>query len=228
MCGRFTNTTTNPEKLQESFDLKEIRTEQLHPRYNIAPTQSISTIVANAEGERFLGHMRWGLIPAWHKDPTKLGGHINARSETAADKPTFRSAFKKRRCLVVADGFYEWKVQPDKSKTPMYIHLHEHEPFGMAGLWERWTNPETGEVLVSCTILTTHANEMMSEIHERMPVILPHTDYQTWLDPTLEDKALLQSLMQPYPAEEMTTYQVSTLVNNVRNDEAALVEQVVS
>ncbi len=228
MCGRFTNTTTDPEKLQESFDLKEIRTEQLHPRYNIAPTQSISTIVANAEGERFLGHMRWGFIPAWHKDLKKLGGHINARSETVADKPTFRSAFKKRRCLIVADGFYEWKVNADKSKIPMYIHLKEHQPFGMAGLWERWTNPETGEVLVSCTILTTGANSMMQEIHERMPVILPHTSYQDWLDPNHNDKEFLQDLLQAYPAEEMATYQVSSLVNNARNDEPALLEKVVS
>ena len=226
MCGRFTNTTTDPKKLQESFDLKEIRTEQLHPRYNIAPTQPISTIVANAEGERFLGHMRWGFIPAWHQDPTKLGGHINARSETAADKPTFRSAFKNRRCLIVADGFYEWQVHSDTSKTPMYIHLQEREPFGMAGLWERWTNPETGEVLVSCTILTTRANEIMREIHERMPVILPHAGYQAWLDPTHNNKELLQSLLQPYPAEYMTIYEVSTQVNNTRNDEVSLIERV--
>ena len=228
MCGRFTNTTTDPEKLQERFDLKEIRTEQLQPHYNIAPTQSISTIVANEEGERFLGHMRWGFIPAWHKDPKKLGGHINARSETAAEKPTFRSAFKKRRCLIVADGFYEWKVNSDKSKTPMYIHLKEQQPFGMAGLWERWTNPETGEVLVSCTILTTQANAMMSEIHERMPVILPPSVYQDWLAPSNNNKESLQGLMQPYPAEYMATYPVATLVNNVRNDTAALIERVVS
>lgn len=228
MCGRFTNTTTNPEKLQESFELKEIRAEQLSPRYNIAPTQSIATIVANQDGERFLGHMRWGLIPAWHKDPKKLGGHINARSETAADKPTFRSAFKKRRCLVVADGFYEWQKHGDKSKTPMYIHLDGHVPFGMASLWERWTNPDTGEVLVSCTILTTQANDMMQEIHERMPVILPHSAYHDWLNPANEDKEFLNRLMQPYPAELMTNYPVSILVNNVRNDDTTLIERAVS
>lgn len=225
MCGRFTSTTTDPDTLTDTFTLAEIRVEHLQPRYNVAPTQPILTIVADSDSQRFLGTMRWGLIPFWHKDPKRTGGHINARSETAAEKPTFRSAFRKRRCLIIADGFYEWQKNEDGNKTPMYIYLKDQQPFGMAGLWERWTHPETGEVWVTCAILTTSANQVLKPLHHRMPVILSSDDYGRWLDPTLEDADALQPLMQPYPDEALTYHPVSTRVNNVRNDDARLIER---
>lgn len=225
MCGRFVSTTTDPEKLKETFNINEIKLESLEPRYNIAPTQNILTIVGDSDGQRFLGTMRWGFIPSWHKDPAKLNGQINARGETVAEKPTFRNAFKKRRCLIVADGFYEWQAQKSGPKVPVYIHLKEEAPFGMAGLWERWTHPETGEVWITCTIVTTSANDLISSIHVRMPVILAPEDYGLWLNPEADNQAELQHLIRPFPADQMAYYPVSTQVNNVRNDNPSLIEK---
>ena len=225
MCGRFTLTTTDTSKLKDTFDISDVRVDDLQPRYNIAPTQNILTVVADSDDQRFLGLMRWGFLPSWHKDESKLNGFINARSETVAEKPTFRSAFTKRRCLIVADGFYEWQKQGDDSKIPMYIQMSQHGPFGMAGLWERFQNPATGEVWVTCTILTTAANKFMKSLHHRMPVILPAEHYGQWLDPENQDKEDLKQLLQPAPEDWLTAFPVSKQVNNARNDDPSLIER---
>ena len=216
MCGRFS--FTQPEKVvAEVFDLSSIPT--LSPRYNIAPTQPVPTILPDSEnGKRQLKMLRWGLIPSWAKD-MKMGARlINARAETIAEKPAFRSAFKRRRCLVLADGFYEWQQQ-DGKKQPFYFQLQDGKPFAFAGLWERWEKGE-GEPIESCTIVTTEANQLMRPIHDRMPVILDPENYDRWLDPELQKTEMLQSLLQPYQSEEMTFYPVSTKVNNAKVDSA--------
>jgi putative SOS response-associated peptidase YedK len=161
--------------------------------------------------------VRWGLIPSWAKD-AKIGNKlINARGETVAEKPSFRSAFRKRRCLIPADGFYEWK-KLDGGKQPHFIHLRDEEPFAFAGLWEHWTNPDDGEVIESCTIVTTEANALMRTLHDRMPVILPPADYDRWLDPATQDVEGLKELLRPYSSEEMTAYPISAYVNNPRHE----------
>lgn len=226
MCGRFALTVTDTNKLQDRFDVSDVRVDQVQARYNIAPTQDILTVVADGEENRYLGAMRWGLIPFWHKDTSKLSGYINARSETVDSSNAFRNAFKKRRCLIVADGFYEWQKQEEGPKIPLFIHMTDHQPFGMAGLWERWQHPETGEVWTTCTILTTTPNEMMKPIHHRMPVILPTEDFARWLDPQADDTEALKMLLKPLPSEAMTAYSVSRSVNNVRNDDPSLIEPV--
>lgn len=198
----------------------------LAPRYNIAPSQSVPVVRFEAERDcRVLVAHRWGLIPSWAKD-SKIGYRmINARSETAASKPAFRKPFRERRCLVVADGFYEW-ARAGTAKQPWYFRLRSGESFAFAGLWDRWVSTETGEVVDSCTILTTSANDLVRPVHERMPVILPPERYDLWLDPEVEDTSMLEPLLAPYPAREMAAHPVSTRVNNPRNDEPACVEPV--
>jgi putative SOS response-associated peptidase YedK len=213
MCGRFT-LTADAKKLAESF-VDFTPPPENPPRYNIAPSQPVA-VVANT-GENKIDFFTWGLIPSWAKDP-KIGNNlINARSETLAEKPSFRTAYRRRRCLILTDGFYEWRKNPDKTKTPMYIQLESQEPFAFAGLWEQWYSPHGDEVL-SCTIITTQPNEFMAQIHNRMPVILPPQAYAQWLAPAEQKPDILQPLLKPYPAEEMTAYPVSTLVNNPRNN----------
>jgi putative SOS response-associated peptidase YedK len=167
--------------------------------------------------------LRWGLIPSWAKDPAMGAKLINARAETVAEKPSFRSAFRHRRCLVVADGFYEWQKQEGK-KQPFYFRLQDGQPFAFAGLWESWKDPN-GEVVDSCTILTTEANQLMQPIHDRMPVILASQDYDLWLDPTVQSEQL-QNLLQPFPSEAMVSYPVSTKVNKPTNDTPELVNSL--
>jgi putative SOS response-associated peptidase YedK len=192
------------------------------PRYNIAPSQPVA-VVPN-DGQLKLDFYVWGLIPSWSKDPSIGNRLINARGETLAEKPSFRSAFRRRRCLIPADGFYEWQQVPgQKTKTPMYIRLKSDEPFAFAGLWESWNSPDGSNVL-SCTIITTTPNALMEPIHNRMPVILPASAYNQWLEPGEVNPASLQPLIQPYPAEAMTAYAVSTLVNRPENDVAALIQ----
>ena len=213
MCGRFT-LTADAKKLAESF-VDFAPPPENPPRYNIAPSQPVA-VVANT-GDNKIDFFVWGLIPSWAKDP-KIGNKlINARSETLAEKPSFRTAYRRRRCLILTDGFYEWRKNPDKTKTPMYIQLESQEPFAFAGLWEQWYSPHGDEVL-SCTIITTQPNEFMSQIHNRMPVILPPEAYARWLDPAEQKPDTLQPLLKPYPAEEMAAYPVSTQVNNPRNN----------
>ena len=170
--------------------------------------------------------LHWGLIPSWAKDPKMGAKLINARAETVAEKPAFRTAFRQRRCLVLADGFYEWQTQENKKqKQPYYIRLNDWQPFAFAGLWERWQDAE-GEVIESCTLLTTEANELMCPIHNRMPVILDPKDYDVWLDPEVKQADVLQSLLHPYASEKMTAYPVSKAVNKPSNDTAECIEKV--
>jgi putative SOS response-associated peptidase YedK len=212
MCGRFV-LTANPDVIQTAFDLTSIPAE-MTPRYNIAPTQPVAVITN--DNPKALTFHRWGLIPSWAKD-IKIGNQmINARSESVSEKPAFRSAFKRRRCLIPADGFYEWRKEGGE-KTPMFIHLKDRPVFAMAGLWEIWHSPDGGE-LRTCTIITTEANSFMQTMHDRMPVILHKEDYDFWLSPDEEPVARLQALLKPFEPEAMTAYPVSKMVNRPNND----------
>ena len=215
MCGRFT-LTVDPGQLQESFPWAAIP-DEFPPRFNIAPTQPVA-VIPN-DGQNRMDFFVWGLIPSWAKDKDIGNRLINARAETLAEKPAFRSAFKRRRCLILADGFYEWRLEAGKkSKTPMYIQLISKQPFAFAGLWEIW-NPSDGSEIRSCTIITTQPHRMMEEIHNRMPVILAPKDYQQWLAPEEKEAGSLAHLLMPYPADEMKAYPVSRLVNSPNNDQ---------
>src|SRR5215216_3572508 len=178
MCGRYT-LRTPVDTLAEAFEIEEYPSS-IVPSYNIAPTQEVAAVVEEDE-KRKLEMLRWGLIPSWAKDPAIGNKMINARAETLAEKPSFRTALKRRRCLVVADGFYEWK-KTGGGKTPMYVQLKDGQPFGFAGLWEAWQSPEDG-LIKTCTIITTTPNELLADIHDRMPVILPREAYDRWLAP---------------------------------------------
>lgn len=208
MCGRFTQSQSG-ETIAKTFQLSVV--PDVTPSYNIAPTQGVATVWQPAtQSERQLRVLRWGLIPSWAKDGAIGAKLINARAETVAEKPSFRSAFKQRRCLVLADGFYEWQRREGK-KQPFYFHLQNHEPFAFAGLWERWQDP-AGEPIVSCTILTTEANKLVKPIHDRMPVILAPDAYAAWLNlDTTPDH--LQALLHPYNSAAMVAYPVSPHVN---------------
>lgn len=220
MCGRYTLSQSG-EAIAAAFDLDEIPT--VSPRYNIAPTQPVPVVRA-AEGQREFTYLYWGLIPSWAKDPSIGARLINARSETVTEKPSFRSAFKRRRCLLIADGFYEWQRSPS-GKQPYYFHLVDRQPFGFAGLWEHWETG-AGDVIDSCTILTTAANEVLHPVHERMPVLLSPQDYDLWLDPEEQQSDRLLPLLRPYPAEAMQSYAVSSSVNNPKNDVADCIQPI--
>ena len=227
MCGRYTLKTANP-RLQELFGLQDL--PQLVPRFNIAPTQSAMTIraVAAATDLREAIMMRWGLIPLWAKDMAIGNRMINARAETVAEKPAFRQAFSKRRCLIPADGFYEWQKLENGRKQPWWIRMTDEEPFAMAGLWESWSSksetPETKtapaddaqsprpKIVQSFTILTINANDDMKSLHDRMPVILPIETWNAWLNPAA-DKSLLQTMLKPFENGRLIRSAVSTLVN---------------
>jgi putative SOS response-associated peptidase YedK len=200
------------------FDLEPDQTWPL--RYNIAPTQEVAAVrLARQRRERQLVALRWGLIPSWAKDPAIGNRMINARAETVAEKPSFRNALKRRRCLVLSDGYYEWQKQgPKEPKQPYYICMADERPFAFAGLWESWTDPSANR-LDSCTIITTEANELTKPIHDRMPVILPADGYETWLEDSPQDDDQLQQLLISYPSDQMKAYAVSTLVNSPRNDD---------
>lgn len=216
MCGRFTF-TVDASSLQRAFPWLTVPS-QLTPRYNIAPTQPVAVVPNN--GQNAVEFYRWGLIPSWAKDPQVGNRMINARAETLAEKPSFRAAYRRRRCMILADGFYEWRkdTQADKTvKTPMYIRMSSGEPFAFAGLWEVWRTVG-GEIWPSCTIITTTPNTLLADIHNRMPVILKPDTYERWLDPTEQDPDQFADLLGPYPASEMIAYPVTTLVNNPGND----------
>ncbi len=222
MCGRFV-LDSPPELIAASFGLDDV--PALTPRYNIAPSQYMPIIHAPA-GVRECVLTRWGLVPAWSKEPRTEYSTINARAETVATKPAFRDAFRRRRCLIPADGFFEWTRAEGKAKKPYFIRLKAPGPFAFAGLWERWE--KDGQTLETCTIIVTEANELMRPIHDRMPVILARDDYGLWLDPGISDPARLQPLLKPYPAERMQAYPVSTAVNSVRNDGESLIRPLPS
>ncbi|HSK99607.1 MAG TPA: SOS response-associated peptidase [Rubrobacteraceae bacterium] len=217
MCGRYT-LSTPVGALAEEFGLGG-DLPNLPASYNVAPTQAVPAILGN-DGGRRLETLRWGLIPAWADDPGIGARMINARSETAAEKPSFRRAFRSRRCLIPADGFYEWQKTPG-GKQPYHIHMRDGHPFAFAGLWESWGRE--GEEIRSCAILTTTANALVGEIHDRMPVILARDAYDVWLDPASESDELA-GLLAPYPDEEMETYPVSRFVNSPRNNDPRCIE----
>ncbi|MDA1129101.1 MAG: SOS response-associated peptidase [Chloroflexi bacterium] len=220
MCGRFT-LTSNLDELQGRFGFLSEYTSGYTdsqffdhgPRYNIAPTQSVLTVTN--DGRRRGEVMLWGLVPFWAMDLRSNARMINAVGETAASKPAFRAAFKKRRCLVLANGFYEWRKE-DRRRIPTYIYSRNGDPLAFAGLWETWKSPD-GEVIQSCTIITTEANSSIQPLHNRMPVILSDETQLLWLDPLTEDPKILQPLLVPAPSELLTFHQVSEAVNSVKN-----------
>lgn len=215
MCGRFT-LTVDADSIQTHFPWLEQIPPQMAPRYNIAPTQPIA-VIPN-DGKNAVDHMVWGLIPFWAKDPSIGSKMINARSETLAEKNSFKNPYKRRRCLVLADGFFEWTAVPgQKAKQPYYFRLEDGAPFAFAGLWEEWRSPD-GSELRSATIITTDANPLVARIHGRMPVILHPEDYPLWLATEEMMPEKLQHLLTAYPAEEMVAYPVSTSVNSPSND----------
>ena len=222
MCGRFT-LTADLNILRETFPWLNIP-EGLGPRYNIAPTQPVA-VVPN-DGKNKLDFFVWGLIPSWAKDP-KIGSRmINARAETLAEKPSFRTAFRRRRCLVLTDGFYEWRQEGKGApKTPMYIKLASGKPFTFAGLWESW-NSKDGSNILSCTIITTRPNTLLEDIHNRMPVILPEDKHPIWLEKGEADPSQLTELLSPYTKQEMVAFPVSRQVNSPHNDTPACVQPV--
>jgi putative SOS response-associated peptidase YedK len=212
MCGRFVR-QKEIDAIVRDFGVQDVACD-LAPSYNVAPTQKVAVIIE--DGVKQLVSVRWGLVPSWASDLSVGSRMINARAETILEKDSFRDAFKRRRCLVVADGFYEWR-KTGKARQPIFIRLRRDRAFGFAGLYENWLSPE-GENIRTCTIITTEPNEIMKPIHDRMPVIVPMEEEDTWLDPALEDSTRLLGLLKPYPAEEMETYEVSAMVNSVAND----------
>lgn len=254
MCGRYIQ-VSSPTLLVEHFNVDEIAIEETpEADYNVAPRKEILTIVqripkaaapedaADADGAsagapvpraepaepiRILEQMRWGLVPSWAKDP-KIGDRmINARAESVTEKAAFKTAFRKRRCIIPADGFYEWqRFEGTKKKQPMFVHRRDGEPIGFAGLWEVWRSDPDSPWLLSCTIVTTRANSVMEPIHDRMPVMLPETAWQTWLDVRASDQAELEQLLVPAPDAEIEVWPVSTMVNSANNNGPELVDRV--
>ncbi len=210
MCGRFT-LTADPELIQQVFDLDTVPAD-LQPRYNIAPSQPIA--VLTNQNPKQLQMFKWGLIPSWSKDPAIGNKMINARSETAHEKPSFRDAFRKRRCLIPATGFYEWAKS---DKTPMFIHMQDDALFAFAGLWESWRSPD-GKTVHTATILTGEPNDLLSQFHHRMAIILRPEDYGTWLNPDPQPTEKLMPLLGVYPAAAMEAYVVAKIVNSPAND----------
>ncbi|MFZ0256602.1 MAG: SOS response-associated peptidase [Gammaproteobacteria bacterium] len=212
MCGRYARFTP-ADIYARLFDAEA--TVALAPRYNIAPSQPVLAARNRPDGTREMVALQWGLIPFWAKDPKTGYSTINARAETVASKPAFRQPFRQRRCLIAADGFYEWQ-RTDGRKQPFYIRLRDGEPFAFAGLWEHWQRES--EIIESCTIIVTQANSLVAAIHDRMPVILSKADYDTWLNPQLQDPSTLSPLLRPYPADSVVASPIGLAVNNPRNE----------
>lgn len=222
MCGRFT-LFTDIEEIKERFNIQGPFDGEYQFSYNIAPSHSVLSVINDGARNR-LGYLRWGLIPFWAKDE-KLGYKmINARAETIAEKASFKNAYKKKRCLIIADSFYEWKKEPGR-KIPMRIKLKNHAPFGMAGVWESWKSPE-GINIYSCSVITTVPNELMTSIHDRMPVILKPEDEKDWLNPSINDPAFLQQYLKSFDSEQMEAFEVSTDVNSPKNNSPNLIQQI--
>jgi putative SOS response-associated peptidase YedK len=209
--------------LAREFALIGVRQAIERPRFNLAPTQ-LMPVVPN-DGQRMLDAFRWGLIPGWAKDASIGNKLINARCETVAEKPSFRSALKRKRCLVLVDGYYEWK-QTTKPKTPFFFHRKDRKPLALAGLWEEWTSPETGEIVRSCCLITTGPNALVGPIHDRMPVILSKEGQEQWLRPEPQDAAVLMPLLVPCADDLLDSYEVARVVNSPSNDVPACIERV--
>jgi putative SOS response-associated peptidase YedK len=220
MCGRYT-LTSSPEALRALFRYEE--QPNFPPRYNVAPTQPIP-IVRLVEGKRQFALVRWGLLPSWVKDPKSFSLVINARGETAADKPAFRAAMKRRRCLIPADGFYEWQKAGER-KRPFFVHMKSGAPLAFAGLWETWTGPN-GEELETAAIVTTDANRTLKPVHDRMPVIVPPAGFDLWLNCAEVDATTAAALIAPAPDNLLEAYEISTAVNRTANDNPKLVERL--
>lgn len=212
MCGRFTLRTPS-RQVAQLFDLPEL--PLFEPRYNIAPRQQVLAVRMNDDGAREAAMLEWGFVPSWSKDPRTERRPINIRSETAAERPMFRAALRSRRCLIAADGFYEWLAE-GRSKLPYYFQLADGQPFALAGVWEAWRRQE--ERLETCALFTTSANEVVAPLHDRMPVILRPPQFAAWLDPTNEDPRTLAPLWAPLPADQLSARAVSQYVNNARHE----------
>ena len=225
MCGRYTVTTKLAKVIQQwplPADLPGL--EKLVPSFNILPSRKVLAVWVGSNGKA-LTSMRWGFLPPWAKDMAAGYKMINARAETLAEKPSFRKAFREQRCLIIADGFYEWR-KVGKEKRPVRIVLKSRELFAFAGLWSPWTNPETKEKTVSCAIVTCEANSLVKQVHDRMPVILGRDQEDAWLDKGLKEPSDLMPMLKPYPADKMELYPVSRLVNAATVDEPGLIEPV--
>ena len=233
MCGRFVSASP-PEEIGKYFDTADVAEKLLEPSYNVAPTNDVYVVTEDG-GTRRLDAYHWGLVPFWAKSPAAGSKMINARAETIAEKNAYRRPFAKRRCIIPADGFYEWKKIPgQKTKQPMYMHRPDDEPFAFAGLWELW-RPKTEDGaysddestwIRSCTIITGEPNEKVRPVHDRMPVMLPWDAWETWLDPTIQDIEVATKLLVPAPSSIIDLYPVSTEVNNVRNHGLHLLDRV--
>ncbi|MGB2692258.1 MAG: SOS response-associated peptidase [Thermodesulfobacteriota bacterium] len=215
MCGRFVKKSSK-EELRKRFGFNDPNPGVLlEPSYNIAPSQEQPILIVS-EDRRILTMMKWGLVPYWSKDP-KIGFKmINARSEGIEQKPSFKTPLKRKRCIIMADGFYEWQKSDKKTKTPFYFRLKSGEPFAMAGIWDLWKNGD--QTLKTFTIITTTPNELMEPVHNRMPVILNERDETRWLDTEITNPELVLPLLKPYPSDEMESYKVSSIVNSPKND----------
>lgn len=235
MCGRYIQ-VSSPTQLVERFDVDEIAVpEAPAPSYNVAPRAEVLTVVqrgltdpevAAHGGTRVLEQMRWGLVPSW-ADDTKIGDRlINARAESLTEKAAFKSAFRKRRCLIPADGFYEWQRLGGKRKQPMFVHRRDGEPIAFAGLWEVWRASSKDPWLLSCTIVTTRANDTMAPVHDRMPAMLAEDSWDRWLDVRVNERAELEPLLEPPPDADLEMWPVSTMVNRADNDRPELVDRV--
>ncbi|HEX3998503.1 MAG TPA: SOS response-associated peptidase [Pirellulales bacterium] len=220
MCGRYT-LRASPQQMALAFHVN--MAIDLHPRYNIAPTQQAPVVRSLADGNRELAELRWGLIPRWATDRSIGSRMINARSETAATKPAFREAMRERRCLIPADGFYEWQKQGGQ-KHPMFVHCRDDAPFAFAGLWEHWTD-EQHQPLETFTILTAPANDQLRPLHDRMPIIIRPENYQRWLDPTMTDAAAVEIFLAD-PPEDLVLQPVGSRVNSVANDDPTCIVPV--
>jgi putative SOS response-associated peptidase YedK len=219
MCGRFTQ-RADSKKIAKEFKVGEVPT--VEARYNIAPTQDVLAVLERGDG-REATFLKWGLVPSWAKDMSMGARLINARSETVAEKPAFRQAFRQRRCIIPADGFYEWQ-RIGGGKQPFFFRMRDDRPFGFAGLWERW-EAECGQVVNSCAILTTEANEVLRPVNDRMPVILHPEDYELWLGGSARELNLVKEVLRPYPAEKMMGYPVGLSVNSPSSQGVGLIER---
>jgi len=229
MCGRFVQ-VSSPDLLVERFNVDEVATRQHEPSYNVAPRATVYAVRDRSEDEgrrRHLSQLLWGLIPSWAKDVKAGDRMINARAESLADKPAYARAFRRHRCVVPADGFYEWQRRGGR-KQPMFIHRRDGEPMAFAGLWAAWrdTNERDGDWLRSCAIVTTNANDTIAPLHDRMPVVLEERDWDQWLDPTATDSDALGRLLVPASDDALVAYPVSSAVNSADNDGPQLVERV--